>query len=299
MRALRPTARSPSRSSARRSGSRHRSSSWPSPPTTRTAGAPPGRTDAGKARYLVPPDDLLRCSGRCAGDLRRRPPPDRLRTHAFLAEGLTDHRQQWKTVNVTTDTTSPRRGRPGYDRAEVLRAAVAQFNAQGYEATSVSELTSSLGLTKSALYHHFRSKEEILEVALETALSGLEGVLSDAEEAGGTASDRLTAVILGAVEVLVAELPSVTLLLRLRGNSQVELAALERRRSFDHRVTALVRAAQEDGALRDDVDAAVATRLIFGMINSLTEWYRPEGRVDAGLVAQDVLMVALEGLRRR
>lgn len=202
-------------------------------------------------------------------------------------------------MNVTTDTTSPRRGRPGYDRAEVLRAAVAQFNAQGYEATSVSELTSSLGLTKSALYHHFRSKEEILEVALETALSGLEGVLSDAEEAGGTASDRLTAVILGAVEVLVAELPSVTLLLRLRGNSQVELAALERRRSFDHRVTALVRAAQEDGALRDDVDAAVATRLIFGMINSLTEWYRPEGRVDAGLVAQDVLMVALEGLRRR
>lgn len=194
---------------------------------------------------------------------------------------------------------SARRGRPGYDRKQVLDVAVQLFNEQGYDATSVADLTQRLGLTKSALYHHFSSKGELLAIALETALNGLEGVLDDAEARDASADDRLTAVVLGAVRVLTSELPSVTLLLRLRGNSEVELAALERRRRFDQRVTALVRAAQDEGLVRTDVDAAVATRLIFGMINSVVEWYRPGGKVDPELLAQDVLTVALDGLYRR
>ena len=60
-----------------------------------------------------------------------------------------------------------RRGRPGYDRDEVLAAAVTLFNEQGYDATSVSDLAARLGLTKSAMYHHFSSKEQLLEMALE------------------------------------------------------------------------------------------------------------------------------------
>ncbi len=200
---------------------------------------------------------------------------------------------------MTSDTAPARRGRPGYDRTEVLHRAVGLFNEQGYDATSVADLAERLGLSKSALYHHFRSKEEILQIALETALSGLEGALAEAARQGGTASDQLTAVITGAVRLLSAELPSVTLLLRLRGNSEVERAALARRRAFDQRMTALVRGAQEDGLIRADVDAAVATRLVFGMINSLVEWYRPGGREDAEDIARDVLSVALEGLLRQ
>lgn len=197
---------------------------------------------------------------------------------------------------MTSHPAPTRRGRPGYDRAEVLRIAVALFNEQGYDATSVADIAGRLGLSKSALYHHFRSKEEILQIALETALGGLESVLAAAVAGGGSATTQLTAVIGGAVEVLAAELDSVTLLLRLRGNSDIERAALERRRAFDHRVTAIVHAAQQDGSIRADVDAAVATRLIFGMINSLVEWYRPGGGEDATQLARDVLTVALEGL---
>lgn len=199
---------------------------------------------------------------------------------------------------MTSETVQARRGRPGYDRGEVLREAIALFNEQGYEATSVADLTARLGLSKSALYHHFRSKEEILQIALETALSGLEGALDESVAQGGSASEQITSVIAGAMQVLSSELPSVTLLLRLRGNSTVEREALERRRAFDQRVTALIRDAQVDGAIRNDVDAAVATRLIFGMINSLVEWYRPGGREDSEEIARDVLSIALEGLLR-
>ncbi|MGP3534315.1 TetR/AcrR family transcriptional regulator [Microbacterium sp. RD1] len=189
-----------------------------------------------------------------------------------------------------------RRGRPGYDRDGVLAVAVQLFNEQGYDATSVSDLASRLGLTKSALYHHFSSKEQLLAVALDSALGSLEAVLDEPDATQGAAFDRLRHVIRGAAEVLVAQLPSVTLLLRVRGNSAVEQDALERRRLFDQRVTRLVAEAQREGDVRTDVDAAVVARLIFGMINSVVEWYRPGGPVDGGRLAHDILTVALDGL---
>lgn len=190
-----------------------------------------------------------------------------------------------------------RRGRPGYDRRGLLDAAVAVFNESGYDGTSVAALAARLGLSKAALYHHFSSKEEILETALAEALDGLEGVLAETDAV--RQGDRLAAVLRGAVGVLVAHLPAVTLLLRVRGNSEVERRALERRRAFDQAVTAIVRAAQEEGAVRPDVDASVATRLLFGMVNSLVEWYRPSGPEGAEALARDVLAVALDGLRTR
>ncbi|KRB38706.1 TetR/AcrR family transcriptional regulator [Microbacterium sp. Root180] len=203
------------------------------------------------------------------------------------------------TTAEPTDAAAPRRGRPGYDRAQVLAIAVALFIEQGYDATSVADVAARLGLTKSALYHHFDSKEQLLALALDEALSGLEGVLELPDARRGPASERLAAVLHGAVGVLVERLPYVTLLLRVRGNSAVERAALERRRSFDHRVTALVEEAQHEGLVRDDLDGAVATRLVFGMVNSIVEWYRPGGPVDAERLAHDVVAVALDGMRTR
>ena len=191
-----------------------------------------------------------------------------------------------------------RRGRPGYDRAQILQVAVGLFNEQGYDATSVADLAARLGLTKSALYHHFDSKEQLLAEALDEALSALEGVLDDAAT-GGTPAERLDAVLRGAVEVLIDRLPSVTLLLRVRGNSDTERAALERRRLFDQRVTELVRAAQDAGLIRADIDGAVTTRLVFGMINSVVEWYRPSGPIDRERLAHDIVTITLDGMRTR
>ncbi|MGN6218939.1 MAG: TetR/AcrR family transcriptional regulator [Microbacterium sp.] len=192
-----------------------------------------------------------------------------------------------------------RRGRPGYDRAQILEVAVGLFNDQGYDATSVADLAQRLGLTKSALYHHFDSKEQLLALALDEALSGLEGVLDAPASIEPEPAERLAAVLRGAVLVLVDRLPYVTLLLRVRGNSDVERAALERRRAFDHRVTALVAEAQAAGSVRSDVDGPVVTRLVFGMVNSLVEWYRPGGAIDRERLAHDLVTVALDGMRTR
>jgi AcrR family transcriptional regulator len=194
-------------------------------------------------------------------------------------------------------TAEPRRGRPGYDRQGVLDVAVRAFNEFGYDATSMGTLADRLGLSKSAVYHHFPSKDHLLEAALDEALGGLEGVLTESLAVTGTPSTRLQHVLRRAVEVLVERLPYVTLLLRLRGNSAVERAALDRRREFDRAVSELVVAARDAGELRSDIDPRIAERLLFGMINSIAEWYRPEGPEDAARLAEDVLAVAVDGLR--
>jgi AcrR family transcriptional regulator len=197
-------------------------------------------------------------------------------------------------------TTAPvRRGRPGHSRDSLLDVAVAAFNERGYDATSMEELAGRLGITKSAIYHHVPGKGELLRLALDRALDALFAVLDEPEAQSGPAISRLEHVVRASVRVLSEELPFVTLLLRVRGNSPVEQAALQRRRDFDRIVTALVRAAGEEGDLRPDVDPAVTSRLLFGTVNSLVEWYRPDRGLDAAALADAVVSTMFDGLRTR
>ena len=194
-------------------------------------------------------------------------------------------------------TAVARRGRPGHSLDSLLDVAVAVFNERGYEAATMEELAGRLGVTKSAIYHHVPSKEELLRLALDRALDALFAVLGEDGARCGPAIGRLEHVVRGSVRVLAAELPFVTLLLRVRGNTEVERAALQRRREFDRVVHGLVRAAEDEGDLRPGLDPSVTGRLLFGTVNSLTEWYRPDGGLTAAELADAVVGTAFDGLR--
>ena len=192
-----------------------------------------------------------------------------------------------------------RRGRPGYDRESLLAVAVRLFNERGYDGTSMEDLSRKLGITKSAIYHHVPSKEELLRLAVGRALDALFAEADQLDEVDGRAIDRLEHLVRGSVVLLANELPFITLLLRVRGNTKVEREALARRREFDHLVAGLVAKAAAEGDLRSDIDPAVAARLLFGMVNSLIEWYRPGGTAAADDLAATVVAVAFDGLRVR
>lgn len=201
-------------------------------------------------------------------------------------------------------TTAPparpaKRGRPGYDLESLLAVAVTLFNERGYDGTSMEDLSRRLGITKSAIYHHVPSKQELLRLSVNRALDGLFAIAAELETVEGRAVDRLEHLVRGSVTVLVERLPFVTLLLRVRGNTEVERDALARRREFDHIVSSLVMEAVEEGDLRSDIDPATAARLLFGMVNSLIEWYRPRGGISADALADAVATMAFDGLRVR
>jgi AcrR family transcriptional regulator len=188
--------------------------------------------------------------------------------------------------------------RDTYTPESLLAVAVAVFNERGYDGTSMEHLAKAAGISKSSIYHHVTGKEELLRRAVSRALDGLFAILDEDGARTGRPAAQLEHVVRRMVEVLTAELPYVTLLLRVRGNTGTERWALERRREFDQRVAELMRAAAADGDVRADVDVRLATRLVFGMINSVVEWYRP-GERDAPDhdLADTVGRLVLTGLR--
>ncbi|UXX96544.1 TetR/AcrR family transcriptional regulator [Streptomyces sp. AD2-2] len=224
-----------------------------------------------------------------------------------------------------TPVQSPagRHGRPAYDRDSLLEVAVVVFNERGYDGTGMEELARRLGLSKSSIYHHVSGKEELLELAVNRALDALFAVLDEEEagprdgvngaagsgssgtgsfgggSSGTTATARMKRVVHRSVEVLAAELPYVTLLLRLHGNSEVEQRALARRREFDHRVAELMARAAAEGGIRADIDPHLASRLLFGTVNSLVEWYRPDRDLTVQTLADALTTILFDGLHGR
>ncbi|MCX5200124.1 TetR/AcrR family transcriptional regulator [Streptomyces sp. NBC_00237] len=199
-------------------------------------------------------------------------------------------------------TTTDRQGaakRDTYTPETLLAVAVSVFNERGYDGTSMEHLSKAAGISKSSIYHHVSGKEELLRRAVSRALDGLFAALEEPRAQSGRAIERVEHVTRRTVEVLMAELPYVTLLLRVRGNTQTERWALERRREFDQQVADLLKAAAADGDLRADVDIRLATRLLFGMINSLVEWYRPhpDGAAEQEQLVDTVVRMAFDGLR--
>jgi AcrR family transcriptional regulator len=193
--------------------------------------------------------------------------------------------------------SAKRRGRPGYNQQSVLQVAVDVFNRHGFEATSMGVLADNLGISKSAIYHHVPSKGDLLRLALDRALDALEGILSEPGASTGGADDRLEYVLRRTVDVVVENLPFVTLLLRLRGNSEIELGAMTRRRTFNGQVASLVKAASTEGSIRSDIDPGTTSRLLFGTINSIVEWYRPGGALAEHELADQIVTMAFDGLR--
>lgn len=191
--------------------------------------------------------------------------------------------------------TSPKRR--GHDPESVLHTAVDVFNARGFDGTSMEDLARALGVTKSAIYYHVPGKEQLLSRALDRALDGLFAMIADERAVEGRAIDRLTWVVRQSVTILVDRLPYVTLLLRVRGNSPTEERALERRREFDRFVSHLVKEAAAEGHIRPDIDPALVTRLLFGTVNSITEWYQPARGGTADDLADALLKLTFDGLR--
>ncbi|MFZ2242971.1 MAG: TetR/AcrR family transcriptional regulator [Gordonia amarae] len=200
------------------------------------------------------------------------------------------------TPPVTRRTGRP--GRPGYDLDSLLAVAVKVFNEKGYDGTSMDVLADRLGLSKSSIYHHVSGKQELLELALNRALNALFAATTESQTTEGAHIDRLEHLVRRSVEILVAELPYVTLLLRVRGNTVVERRALARRREFDTFVSDLVTAAAEEGDLDPEVDPALVARLLFGTVNSLIEWYRPRTGATPDAVADTLIAMTFHGLRR-
>lgn len=194
---------------------------------------------------------------------------------------------------------TPKRGRwqAPYNLERLLEVSVRVFTERGYDGTSFQHLTLASGLSRSSIYHHVDSKEQLLRLGLERALEPLTASTTEEGATVGRAIDRLTYLIKRNVEILAAELPYVQLLLSVHGNTETERWALEQRRTFDKVIAGVVQEAIDEGDVRADLDARTTARLLFGTINSLAEWYKPERKRTPGELADQVCSMILRGIQ--
>ena len=227
--------------------------------------------------------------------------PDTATTANSAAEADAQSSTAASTSSATpAEASAPkrsRRGRPGYDRETLINKATEVFVSRGYDGTSMDTVARELGITKSAIYHHVTSKEELLHLAISRGVRALDSAVeTESLRENVNALERLRLAVRASVVILIEYHHSVTLLLRVRGNSPLEREALEARRNIDAKVRALVEAAITEGGLRSDFTPGLITRLLFGMVNSITEWYRPSYPVDPNTIAEAVTTMAFQGL---
>jgi AcrR family transcriptional regulator len=190
-------------------------------------------------------------------------------------------------------TVEPRRP---YDIDTLTDVALRVFAERGYDGASMDDVARAAGITKASIYHHVSGKEALLERGLSRALDALFAILAEPDAQRGRSLERLRIIVTRVAETTLRLLPELTVLFRARGTSKSERTALERRREFDRVVTDLVRAAQREGDVRADLDPRLVVRLVFGMSNSVVEWYRPGGMLGAEHVTATVVGMVFEGI---
>ncbi len=186
--------------------------------------------------------------------------------------------------------------RKPYDLDAIVDIAVQVFLRRGYDGASLDQVAEAAGITKASIYYHADGKEALLARGAGRALDALFAVLEEPEAQEDLEINRLKYVVRRTVEITVMRLPEVALLLRVRGNTVTERWILEQRRRFDRLVAAIVGEAQAKGQIRADIEAGLITRMLFGMLNSITEWYRQGGGLSVEDIAAAAIRIAFAGL---
>jgi TetR/AcrR family transcriptional regulator len=165
----------------------------------------------------------------------------------------------------------------GIKRQEVLREAAASFNFKGYHATSLTEIATSLGVTKAALYHYFPNKNSLLAACFEHAMDVAFASLERGRKQGNNGRDRLVLTISGYVSQLIDELNCCVVLMEEQALEPGDRAKLVRQRDrFERSLRALVKEGIEDGSVVP-CDPKLAIFVILGAMNWVPKWFKPSG----------------------
>ena len=188
--------------------------------------------------------------------------------------------------------------RKPYDIDSLTDVALRVFAERGYDGASMGDVARAAGITTASIYHHVSGKEALLQRGLTRALDALDAIVDEPAARDGAAVDRLHHIVTRVAETTLHLLPELTVLFRVHGGSDAGRDALERRRRFDRSVSDVIARAQADGAVRGDLDPRLIARLIFGMSNSVVEWYRHGSAMPEAAVVHGVVAIAFEGIVR-
>jgi TetR/AcrR family transcriptional regulator, cholesterol catabolism regulator len=187
-------------------------------------------------------------------------------------------------------------------RTELLTLAAEMFAERGFRATTVRDIADAAGILSGSLYHHFDSKESMVDEILRGFLDELFDRYREIVAAGGDPRDMLDAVVVASFESIDRHHAEVA----IYQNEARYLSQFERFRYIDDLNVefrklwvGILEDGVRSGAFRRDLDVELVYRFLRDTVWVAVRWYRPGGALPARAVAEQYLGILLDGISTR
>jgi AcrR family transcriptional regulator len=185
------------------------------------------------------------------------------------------------------------------DRRELILTRAAElFARKGIAGTTVREIADAVGMLSGSLYHHFESKDAIVDEVLVRYFDEVREAYTAALSDAGGARQQLHDLVLASLELAVRQRDAIALY-------QAESQYLREQPRFSHiqkaagelqrRWMDVIEAGVADGTFRSDVDPRLFYRLLRDAVWLTVRWNRSNGRRPTQALAQDITSVFLDG----
>jgi AcrR family transcriptional regulator len=181
----------------------------------------------------------------------------------------------------------------------VIRAAARAFDQGGYHHTSIDDVAAALGVTKPTIYYYVAGKEQLLFECFLAGLAPIRAALASAERLGGTARERLGAVVRGYATAIASDYGWCM----VRAHDQ-DLGPEMRRQinalksEIDQGIRRLLRAGLADGSI-GPCDPKLTAFALAGALNWIAHWYRSDEALSAPEIADAFVTIFEQGLAPR
>jgi AcrR family transcriptional regulator len=184
-------------------------------------------------------------------------------------------------------------------REELLQIAAGLFADKGFKNTTVRDIADASGILSGSLYHHFDSKESMVDEILSTFQAELFGKYDEILASDDDARTKLENAVRVSFEAIDQHRHEVAIF----QNEADYLGTFERfgylaeRNEQSRQVwMRLLTEGVESGALRRDLDVELVYRFIRDTVWVAVRWYRPGGALTHDAVADQYLTILLDGI---
>jgi TetR/AcrR family transcriptional regulator, cholesterol catabolism regulator len=186
-------------------------------------------------------------------------------------------------------------------REEILAVAARVFAEKGILNATVRDIGQEAGILSGSLYHHFESKDQMIEEVLRPVLNSLSERYRQIAAEVDDPAEIVRQVIMDSIAEAAAR-PDEARIFRNDAHHLAEMPRLafvdEQRTELRTLVTSALQRGMHDGTFRDDLDPDLVFRAIFDIVLGSIRWFRPLGRQDPGRVGAQLASLVLDGLKR-
>lgn len=184
-------------------------------------------------------------------------------------------------------------------RTRILDSAATVLRQKGLAGAKLSEIAKGAGMLAPSIYHHFPSKDHLVEeVMMEGIYHNSRHIVARVEVLGPQAAPlvRLRAAIVAHIDFLLSGDDYSSAVARVFDDLPDEMRrrVLAAYSSFDNYWRDLIAAAQADGSASAALDPTVVRKFLIAMLDSCSSWYRP-GKLAPGQIAEQAADLLLHG----